>query len=413
MAIRYFFSRFLISVLILSNAGTLSGQPVRIGAEILIEKYLDSLAGQRVGLICNHTSVLPNGVHLVDTLLRRGVNVTSLFAPEHGIRGSVPRGETIGDSIDYKTGLRIYSLYGGVKKPTRMMLYDVDVLIFDMQDVGARFYTYASTMAYCMMAAGEHGKRFFVLDRPNPINGIVMEGPVLDLTLISFLGIFPTPIRHGMTLGELAAMAIGEGYLNPSTVDLTVVPMENWKRSMWYDETGLPWISPSPNMRTLSTATVYPGTCLFEATNISEGRGTPKPFEYVGAPRIDGRLLSRKLNSLKLPGVNFSPAEFTPEADPIKEKSPKYEGKRCKGVYIQVTDRNKYRPVLTGIMMMKVLRELYPKKFQLRRGLFNHLAGDESVTDRLESGKFSQRSLDLYKNQIIEFEKIRSKYLLY
>jgi uncharacterized protein YbbC (DUF1343 family) len=166
-------------------------------------------------------------------------------------------------------------------------------------------------------------------------------------------------------------------------------------------------------MRTLSTATVYPGTCLFEATNISEGRGTPKPFEYVGAPRIDGRLLSRKLNSLKLPGVNFSPAEFTPEADPIKEKSLKYEGKRCKGVYIQVTDRNKYRPVLTGIMMMKVLRELYPKKFQLRRGLFNHLAGDESVTDRLESGKFSQRSLDLYKNQIIEFEKIRSKYLLY
>jgi uncharacterized protein YbbC (DUF1343 family) len=391
----------------------LSGQPVRIGAEILIEKYLDSLTGKRIGIICNHTSVLPNGIHIVDTLLKRGVNITALFAPEHGIRGVVPRGEKVSDTVDNKTGLKVYSLYGGVKKPTRMMLYDVDVLIFDMQDVGARFYTYASTMAYCMMAAGEFGKKFFVLDRPNPINGVDMEGPVLDLTLMSFLGIFPIPIRHGLTLGELAAMAIGEGYLNPSTVDLKVIPMENWKRSMWYDETSLPWIPPSPNMRTLATATVYPGTCLFEATNISEGRGTAKPFEYIGAPRIDGRELSKKLNSLKLPGVNFSSIEFTPVADTSKEKTTKYGGKRCRGVYVQVTDRKKYQPVLTGIMMIKVLKELYPKLFQLRRGLFNHLAGDEWVGDLLESGKFERRSPDLYRNQILEFEKIRSKYLLY
>ncbi|MBI4811802.1 MAG: DUF1343 domain-containing protein, partial [Ignavibacteriales bacterium] len=301
-----------------------SAQRVRIGAEILLEMHLDSLVNKRVGIICNHTSLLPNGTHLVDTLQSRGVNITSLFAPEHGIRGNIPAGEEVKNQKDIKTGLTVYSLYGGTKKPTLEMLIDADVLIFDMQDVGARFYTYASTMAYCMMSAAENGKKFIVLDRPNPINGIDIEGPVLDLRLISFVGLFPIPVRHSLTIGELASMIVGEGYINPSNVDLTVIPMEGWKRTMWYDETGLPWIAPSPNMKTLATATVYPGTCLFEATNISEGRGSQKPFEFIGAPKIDSTLLVSKLNKLKLPGVIFSEIKFTPKADSIVAASPKF-----------------------------------------------------------------------------------------
>jgi len=386
-------------------------QRVRIGAEILLEKHLDLLAGKKVGIICNHTSVLPDGVHLVDTLLHRGINVTTLYAPEHGIRGDKPAGEKIDNEKDVRTGLKVYSLYGGTRSPTMEMLLEVDLLIFDMQDAGARFYTYASTMAYCMRSAAENGKKFIVLDRPNPINGMDIEGPVLDLTLISFIGMFPIPVRHGLTIGELAGMIAGEGYINPSNVDLTVIPMEGWKRSMWYNETGLPWISPSPNMRTIATATVYPGTCLFEATNISEGRGTSKPFEYIGAPKLDNSILVSKLNTLKLPGVKFSAVEFTPVGDSITH--PKFENKKCRGVYVNVIDRKKYQPVLTGVMMISVMREIYPHKFILRKGLFDRLIGDEIVSDRLEKREVGKNIFSIFKEQIGQFTRIRSKYLLY
>jgi uncharacterized protein YbbC (DUF1343 family) len=391
----------------------LSAQRVRIGAEILLEKYIDSLAGKRVGVICNHTSVLPNGVRFIDTLLSRGIKITVLFSPEHGIRGKIPAGVAVEELFDQKTGLSGYSLYGGARKPTNEMLQNVDVLIFDMQDVGARFYTYISTMGYCMIAAGENGKKFYVLDRPNPINGVDIEGPPLDLELRSFVGLYPIPVRHGMTVGEIAKMIIGEGYLNPSTVDLTVIPMEGWKRTMWYDETGLPWIAPSPNMKTLATATAYPGTCFFEATNFTEGRGTDKPFEYIGIPGLHSKLVSTKLNELKLPGVKFLPVDFTPIGNPSTAADPKFKNKKCGGVYVKVTDRRTFQPVLTGIMMLATMKQLYPKKFQVKNGLLNHLVGDDQISERLENGKVDKNIFSIYKSAMERFLQIRSKYLLY
>ncbi|HUL44334.1 MAG TPA: DUF1343 domain-containing protein [Bacteroidota bacterium] len=388
-------------------------QRVKIGAEVLLEKYLDSLAGKRVGIICNQTSVLPGGVHLVDTLLRRGVHITALFAPEHGIRGTVAAGGQVSNDVDPATGIRIYSLYGGTRKPSTQALENVDVLVFDIQDVGARFYTYATTMAYAMQAAAENGKKFIVLDRPNPINGVDLEGPVLDLTLISFVSYFPIPVRHGLTIGELAKMTAGEGFINPSTVDLMVVPMEGWKRSMWYDQTGLPWVAPSPNMKTLATATVYPGTCLLESTNISEGRGTRTPFELIGAPGLKAGKLIQRLDSLHLPGVKFSQMEFTPRADSAADPNPKYAGKRCEGVYLHVTNRSIFKPVLTGIMIVDIVHQLHSRRFEIKQGLFDHLIGDALVSDRLMKGTLDLHILDLFKSQMSEYRTIRKKYLLY
>ncbi|MBI1806874.1 MAG: DUF1343 domain-containing protein [Ignavibacteria bacterium] len=403
---------FLLSLLYAFSSLVLS-QRVSIGAELLMQSYLDSLKGKRVGVICNHTSVLPNGVHIVDTLLHSGIKVTMLFAPEHGIRGTISAGTKVANQTDSATGLPIYSLYGGTRKPTEEMLQQIDILVFDMQDVGARFYTYASTMAYVMEAAAENGKKFIVLDRPNPINGNDIEGPVLDLRLISFIGLFPIPVRHGLTLGELAKMVVGEGYINPSNVDLMVVPMQGWKRSMWYDDTGLPWVSPSPNMKSLSTATVYPGTCLFEATNITEARGTTKPFEYIGAPGLNNERLALKLNAMGLPGVRFEPVEFTPKVDSIAAPDPKFKNKKCSGVFVHVKNRKTFKPVLTGLMILEMVRGMYPRKFQLKQGLFDHYIGDTSVGEKLLKGEIGKNILDPFKTELREYDRLRAKYFLY
>jgi uncharacterized protein YbbC (DUF1343 family) len=386
---------------------------VRIGAEVLLAKRLDLLRGKKVGLICNHTARLPGGAYLLDTLLRSGIQVVALFAPEHGIRGVQPAGETVSTTTDPVSGLPVYSLYGGTRKPTQSQLEKLDVLVFDMQDAGARFYTYASTMAYCMEAAAENGKKFILLDRPNPINGVDIEGPVLDLRLISFIGLFPIPIRHGLTLGELARMVVGEGYINPSTVDLTVIPMEGWKRSMWYDQTGLPWIPPSPSMKTLRTATVYPGSCFVEATNISEGRGTPKPFEYIGAPGLPSDRLAATLNDAKLPGVRFQPVEFRPVADSGAGSALKFKGKRCTGVFLHVTDRTRFRPVLTGLLLLQTLKNLAPNKFILRQGYLDHLTGDESIGQKLMGGTLGKSALEPFRTQLEQYRDLRKKYLIY
>ncbi len=403
--------RKIFLILVFLAKCNVGAQPVHPGAQVLVEKYLDSLAHKRVGVVCNQSSVLPNGTHLVDTLLSRGVNITALFAPEHGIRGSYAAGQKVGDEYDH--GIRVYSLYGGTRKPAPNTLENVDVILFDLQDAGARFYTYTTTMAYVMMAAAENSKKFILLDRPNPINAKDVEGPVLDLTLISFVGYFPIPIRYGLTLGELARMCIGEGFINPSTVDLMVVPMEGWTRSMWYDQTGLPWIPPSPNMKSLSTATVYPGTCLFEPTNISEGRGSPKPFEYIGAPGLNTAKITGRLNNLKLPGVRFSPVVFTPLPDSASGLDPKFKGKPCQGVYVRVTDRNAFRPVITGLMMLKVFLGMYPHKLQIKQGLLDHLAGDATISDRLMKGTLERNVLEKFRSQSDLYSQIRSKYLLY
>ncbi len=384
---------------------------VRTGAEVLIGRQIDLLSGKRVGVICNHTTLLPNGTHLVDTLLRIGVHVTALFGPEHGIRGSAGEGGAVESSVDKATGLPVYSLYGKVTKPTAEMLKDVDVLMFDIQDVGARFYTYASTMALAMQAAAENGKPFVLLDRPNPINGIDMEGPTLDTAFASFVGLFPIPIRHGLTLGELAKMISGERWLGGGlNIDLTVVAMEGWKRAMWYDETGLPWVAPSPNIRTLTTATVYPGTCLFEATNVSEGRGTDRPFEYIGAPWIDALKLS---SQLQLAGAKFTPIRFTPTADSSAAPNPKYKDRLCGGVHVEVIDRNIFHPVETGLTMLEVVRAMYPDSLRLRDNMLDRLSGSAAIRRSLNSGQPMLRMLDASRSAVEAFDKLRNKYLLY
>jgi len=385
---------------------------VKTGAELLLEQYSHLLKNKRIGIICNHTSVLPNGTHLVDTLLKKGITLTTLFSPEHGIRGMASAGETVHDTFDVTTGLRVFSLYGTTRKPTREMLNNVDVLLFDLQDVGARFYTYISTMVLAMEAAAENGKQFIVLDRPNPINGVDVEGPVLDTAFKSFVGMLPIPLRHGMTVGEIAKMVDGE-WLMEKKVDLTVIPMEGWKRSMWYDETGLPWIAPSPNMKTLSTATVYAGTCLFEATNISEGRGTEKPFEYFGAPWLDGERLSRALNEKKIPGGVFSPLQFTPQSNPISALNPKYKDTVCNGVWLMVEERTLFQPVRTTLLMLDEIKREHPDKFQLKKESFDRLAGTSLLREGLENGAAVDSLLHKFKKGIDYFKLLRERYLLY
>lgn len=388
-----------------------SDHSVLPGADVLLRRGLIALNGRRVGVVCNQTSVLANGVHLVDTLLSLKIDVVALFAPEHGIRGAASAGETVNDSLDSKTGLPVYSLYGRIKKPAPVMLRNIDVLLFDLQDVGARYYTYASTMAYCMEACAEQGKTFMILDRPNPINGIDIEGPVIDSTLESFIGMFPVPIRHGMTLAEMASMAVGERWLAlPKSLDLRIVAMEGWQRTMWYEDTGLPWAPPSPNMKSISTAVAYPGACLFEATNLSEGRGTEKPFEYIGAPWIDAKLLADSMNSRKLKGIQFKPVSFTPIASP-SAPTPRFNGMKCNGVFLQVTERAKFLPVQTGVMLLAMIQRLYPGKLDMQVGNFERLYGRRGFWESILSGTIP--SLQNLNPVIDAFRGKRAKYLIY
>lgn len=282
---------------------------VRSGLEVLVEERLDLVRDRRVGLIANPACVDHTLRHAVELLLGNGVNLTSLFGPEHGFRGNVAAGVHVDSVVDVRTGIPIHSLYGSTKKPTPEMLSGVDVLLYDAQDGGARFLTGTSVMAKAMEAAGESGIPFIVLDRPNPLGGIEIEGPVLDPAVSSFVGLYPIPIRHGMTRGELARMLQGEFGLS---VELTVVPMVGWERSMRFEQTGLPWVMTSPDMPSLDTVNIYPATCPFEGTSCSEGRGTTRPFELIGAPWMDGRAVADEMNALDLPGVRFREAFFTP-----------------------------------------------------------------------------------------------------
>jgi uncharacterized protein YbbC (DUF1343 family) len=404
------------AALLVLLAVTACGQkprPVRTGAEVLLAERLAMLSGKRVGVICNHTSLLPDGTHLVDALLAKGVLVTALFGPEHGVRGTDAAGSTIADSTDAATGLPVYSLYGKTTKPGPEMLAGVDVLLFDIQDVGSRYYTYAGTMAFAMEAAAQNGKSFVVLDRPNPVNGADVEGPVLDMGLRSLVGMFPVPIRHGLTMGELARMIIGQGWIDDTNLDLEVVEMRGWKRSMWYDQTGLEWVPPSPNMKTLATATVYPGTCLIEATNVSEGRGTARPFETLGAPGLDPRATAETLNAIRLPGVRFTPASFTPAPGPGAGPDPKFRGVECGGVTLEVTDRDSFRPVLTGLAVVGALSRIAPEKFKVRDGFMDRLLGSETVRKKLREGVPAAELLRLNSADFDGYMNMRKEYLIY
>ncbi len=401
---------FLLLSLLLSQ-----NKRVKIGAEVLLEKHLDLIKGKRVGIVTNHTGILPDGRHIVDVLNELpDVKVVALFGPEHGIRGEVPDGKSISHGVDTKTGIPVYSLYGEVKKPTPQMLKDIDVLIFDIQDVGARFYTYISTMSYCMEACAEQGKKFIVLDRPNPIRGVYVDGPILEPKFKSFVGLHTIPVAHGMTVGELAKMFNEEEWLeNGVKADLSVIKMENYSRKMWFDQTGLPWIKPSPNMMTLETATVYTATCFIEGTNVSEGRGTEHPFEWIGAPWIDAEKFASELNSFKLPGVKFEPIEFTPVDIEKVTVDPKYEGEKCYGVYLKVYDREKFEPVKTAVYILYTLKKLFPDNFKWRTSGQDRLWGTDKMRLMIDEGKNPAEIIKLWQDGLNNFLKIRQKYLLY
>ena len=374
----------------------------RVGA------YKDVFEGRRLGIIANHTAYDRDGKFIVDVFRNMtGVKVTALFSPEHGLWGTARDGEKINSQTHPVYDLPVYSLYGKTQKPTGEMLRNIDVLIFDIQDIGARFYTYIYTMSLAMEAAAENGKTFVVLDRPNPINGASVQGNILEPALASFVGLYPIPVRHGMTAGELAKMFNGQGWLAGRVkAELVVIPMEGWRRRMWYDRTGLRFIKPSPNMPDLETAAVYPGLCLLEGTNVSEARGTTMPFRQFGAPWIDSKVLAGRLNALNLPAMRFEPVSFTPT-------SSKYQGRECYGVRILVTDRDRLEPYSSGIRIVNEIYRMYPDQFEWKTAHFDRLCG----TSKIRNAITSHSSLDVLQNkwqkELESFLVMRAGYLIY
>ncbi len=383
------------------TAAATESHAVLTGIDVLRERAFEPLAGRRVGLITNHTGMTRDGKSTVDVLRSAdNVELVTLFSPEHGIAGLLDQAN-VPDSRDDKSGIQIVSLYGATRRPTAEAVRNLDTLVFDIQDIGCRFYTYISTMGEAMRAAAEFDLRFVVLDRPNPINGSDVGGPVLDPGRESFVGFHSIPVRHGMTVGELAMMFNEELELD---VDLTVVEVANWTRGEFYDSTGLLWINPSPNMRSLTEALLYPGVGLLETTNLSVGRGTDTPFEVFGAPWIDGQQLAGVLNDAGLPGVRFVPLRFTPRAS-------KFSGETCGGVNIIVTDRAAFEPLLAGWEIARQLALLYPETWELSR--YQRLLGDEQVLSKIRAGATAAEIRASYQAELSAFLQRRAKYLLY
>ena len=387
---------------------------IRLGIEKLLEDQGHRIQGARLGLVCNQASVNHQFHHVADLLKEnQWADLRALFGPQHGIRGDVQDNMIETDhATDRETGLPIYSLYSETREPTERMLRDVDVLIFDMQDVGCRIYTFAYTMANCMAAARNFGKKIIVCDRPNPINGRQVAGNVLEKGHESFVGQYSIPTRHGMTLGELASMFNGHFKIN---CELEVVTMDGWDRNCWQDETDAPWVMPSPNIPTIETATVFPGTVHFEGTQVSEGRGTTRPFELVGAPFIVSEEFARQLNEANLPGVYFRSCIFRPTFQ-------KHGGVSCGGVQIHVLDRDNFEPVLTGLTMVKLAYDLYLQQFRWKeapyeyvynRNPFDVIAGTTKIREGIEQGTTISALQESWEPELTDFKKLREAFLLY
>jgi uncharacterized protein YbbC (DUF1343 family)/CubicO group peptidase (beta-lactamase class C family) len=374
--------------------------PVATGLDVLVRSGFRQLRGRKVGLVTNHTGLDREGRSAIDLLHRaEGVKLVALFSPEHGIRGTVDA--RVPDGKDARTGLPVYSLYGARRKPTADTLRGIDTLVFDIQDAGCRFYTYISTLGLVLEAAREHRLRVVVLDRPNPIGGLEVEGPVLDAGRESFVAYHALPVRHGLTVGELARLFNAERKIG---ADLEVIRLEGWRRGDLYDATGLTWVNPSPNLRGLTAALLYPGIGLLETTNVSVGRGTERPFEWVGAPWIDGRQLTAALAELGLPGVRFVPVQRTPSASVHK-------GRDCGGVEIIVADWSRFRPVRTGLAVASTLRRLYPSLWQVER--YNVLLGHKATWEGLQRGVPCRELEEGWQPGLKRFLELRRAYLLY
>jgi len=373
---------------------------VRPGVEVMAASGFALLKGKSIGVITNHTGVDARGRSILRLLLRApGVKVKAIFSPEHGLSGQLD--EKVASGRDAATGLPVYSLYGKVKRPTARMLQGLDALVYDIQDVGVRFYTYITTMGYAMEAAAAHNLEFYVLDRPNPINAAAVQGPVLDQDLCSFIGYCALPVRYGLTVGEIARLFNRERHIG---VRLQVIKMEGYNRQEWFDQTGLPWINPSPNLRSLTQTIFYPGVGLVESANVSVGRGTPKPFEMVGAPWISGPRLARYLNQRRIPGVAFEPVTFVPHSN-------RFRGQRCGGVRLRLVDRNALNSPALGIELASALYRLYPRQFQIERNL--GMIGSRAILRALKNGDDPRHIQQQWQARLKSFRRLRAKYLLY
>ncbi len=387
--------------------------PVESGLDVLAGENFKRLRGTRLGLLSHPASVDHELRHALPLLLSAGLEVRVLFGPEHGFSGAAQDMQPVAG--ERRGAIPTLSLYGETEEtlaPAREALADIQVLLVDLQDVGSRYYTFAATARYCLRACRDAGVRLMVLDRPNPLGGVALEGPRILPEMSSFVGAFSVPVRHALTLGELLRLAAREDGCQDA---LEVVPMRGWRRGMWFDETGLPWVLPSPNMPTLDTAVVYPGACLFEATNLSEGRGTTRPFELVGAPWLDGERLAEAMNARALPGVRYRPVEFTPGFH-------KHAGAACRGVQAHVTDRSAFEPFLSGLCLLKEARRQVPDKFAWRerpyefvadRPAMDLLCGSERERLAVERGADVEELAEEWRRECHEFAGRRKEYLLY
>lgn len=384
---------------------------VRPGVEVFIANPPALIQGKRLGLVTNHSGIDKQRRSTIDLLAALpGTRLVALFAPEHGIRGVAE--SRVESTVDEKTGLPVHSLYGDTRKPTPEMLMDVDVLVYDIQDIGVRQYTYESTMALAMQAAAEKGIPFIVLDRPNPITGTIIEGNILEPAFQSFVGIYPVASRHGMTMGELAKMY---NDVHRIGANLTVVPVEGWRRDMWWDQYDLPWVNPSPNIRSLDAEIHYPGTVFFEAINVAEGRGTDRPFEQIGAPWLDNTEVVARMHAMKLPGVRFEAHDLR-----VAEGARKFPGQTIKGVRFIVTDRNAYRPIAASLHMIDVIRKLHPAEFEWRGAntreptmlTIERHGGTAKLKQAIDNGTLPAL-LREWDQDIERFRAIRAPYLIY
>jgi uncharacterized protein YbbC (DUF1343 family) len=373
---------------------------VQVGLDVLEAQKFAPLRGKHVGLITNHTGLDSQGRSTVDVLVHAaGVQLVALFSPEHGLAGR--EDEKLFSSKDPSTGLPVFSLYGDNRRPTDDMLVGIDALVFDVQDAGVRFYTYTTTMAYCMEAAAKHNITFFVLDRPNPIGGEIVEGPMLDPDKTAFTAYFPMPVRYGLTIGELAQLFNSENHIG---ANLHVIAMKNWHRNYFFDSTGIKWIPPSPNLRTTKGAVLYPGIEILQNAGVSVGRGTQTPFEEFGAPWLNGGDVASALNERHLPGVHFADRPFIPI-------SGLYSGERCGGVGIRVTDRFTVRSMRIGLEIAALLQKLYPKQFDAAKLLL--LVGNADTVQQLQSGVAPEKIVANWSADLAAFEQVRRKYFLY
>ena len=387
---------------------------IRPGIEVLLNDKIDLIRGQRIGLVCNQASVLPDLRHAADVFFEHpDISLTTLFGPQHGIRGDVQDNMIETDhAVDSHTGLWIYSLYSETREPTEKMLADVDTIVFDLQDVGCRIYTFVYTMANCMRAAKKFGKRVVVCDRPNPIGGVAVEGNITETEFTSFVGQFEIPTRHGMTTGELAKMFnehFGIG------CDLEIIPMDGWRREMWFEDTGLPFVMPSPNIPTVDTCVVFPATVHIEGTELSEGRGTTKPFELNGAPYIDPWEWVTALEKYNFAGVSYRQTFFQPTFQ-------KHAKVTCGGLQLHVTDRNAFPPVIVGIAMIKTAYDLYKDTFEWKREAYEYVfdknpfdvvCGTDKIREAIEAGGSVEEIEQSWQDGLAEFNVLRENYLLY